>query len=67
MVATPRMGANESTAGGRHSTTMGSTRNNDEDAATIQRLIEPVDLERIRTNKKQKSSLKIRTRKEMCV
>ena len=47
---------------------MGSTSNNGEDAATSQRLIELVDLDRIRrTNKKQKSPLKIRTRKEMCV
>ena len=47
---------------------MGSTSNNGEDAATSQRLIELVDLERIRiTNEKQKSPLIIRTRKEMCV
>ena len=52
------MDGNESTAGGRRTTTMDSTSNNGEDAATSQRLIELVDLDRIRTNKKQKSPLK---------
>ena len=43
---------------------MGSTSNNGEDAATSQRLIELVDLDRIRRiNKKQKSPLKIRIRR----
>ena len=45
---------------------MGST--NSEDATNSQRLIELVDLDRIRRiNKKQKSPLIIITRKEMCV
>ena len=68
MVATPHFGDNESAAGGTRATTMGSISNNGEDAATSQRLIELVDLDRIRRiNKKQKSILIIITRKEMCV
>ena len=48
---------------------MGSTSNNGEDAATSQRLIELVDLDRIRrTNKKQKSSSKNKNKKgNVCV
>ena len=47
---------------------MGSISNNGEDADTSQRLIELVDLDRIRRiNKKQKSILIIITRNEMCV
>ena len=69
MVAMPRMSANESTAGGRRTTTMDSTSNNGEDAATSQRLIELVDLDRIkRINKKQKSSSKNKNKKRnVCV
>ena len=47
MVVTPRMAANESTADRRRTATLGSTSNNGEDAATSQRLIELVDLDRI--------------------
>ena len=48
---------------------MGSTSNNGENAATSQRLIELVDLDRIRRkNKKQKSSSKNKNKKRnVCV
>ena len=68
MIVTLRMGANDSTTGGRRATIMGSTSNNGEDAATSQRLIELVDLDRIRRiNKKQKSSKNKNKKGNVCV